>query len=339
MPRPTGHPPKRVLTTLSADGDARWNAVADVLRSEEHPGLLRWLTAFWRESRGREAVILRGTVSFAERYRDLLGAVLLRLRRDRPRVVISDATIEPGSRALAGRVPPLLARVLSPASRILVRLADGPHVRWCVLSTDELASFPATWSVAPERVHFTPFAHSLWNGGEHEPVRDDGFVFAGGNSLRDYPLLIEAARGLTAPVRIATGWRPPEPPPSHVTVGSVPHEEFLALMRASRVVVVPLVPTVRSTGQQTYLNAMALGKPVIVTDAPGVRDYIDDGVTGVVVAPDAHALHRALADALDPANARRYAEMGAKAREIVLTRFTDDRYREALLAVAGIPAA
>ena len=32
-----------------------------------------------------------------------------------------------------------------------------------------------------------------------------------------------------------------------------------------------------NVGQQTYLNAMALGKLVIVTKAPGVGDYIENG--------------------------------------------------------------
>jgi hypothetical protein len=334
---PAGKP---VLSSLHADDDAHWNAVVDVIRVSDHPALLPWLRAFLRMSRGRAAVIVRGTVSFRERYRDLLGASLLRLRagRRRPIVVISDATIEPGSRALAGRVPPLVARLLSPASRLLVRLVDGPHVRWCVLSTEELRSFPATWKVDPSRVVFTPFQHTLWHDGENEPVTDDGFVFAGGNSLRDYPLLIDAVRDLPVPVRIATSWRPDSPPPPHVEIGTVPHEEFLALLRSCAVVVVPLVESVRSTGQQTYLNAMVLGKPVIVTQAPGVRDHIDDGVTGVIVPRDAAVLRAAIADALDPANSDRYAEMGARARADVLARFTERHYRARLLAVAGLPA-
>src|SRR3954452_18956046 len=103
--RPTSERPqaaarKPVLTTMHADDDQHWNAWVDVIRVSEHPGLPRWLRAFWSSSAGRSAVFVRGTVAFHERYRDLLGIALLKLRRRRPLVVVSDATLEPGSRAL-----------------------------------------------------------------------------------------------------------------------------------------------------------------------------------------------------------------------------------------------
>ena len=41
----------------------------------------------------------------------------------------------------------------------------------------------------------------------------------------------------------------------------------------------------QSTGQQSYLNAMRLKKPVIVSRVSGVLDYIIPGVTGIVVPP------------------------------------------------------
>ena len=38
-----------------------------------------------------------------------------------------------------------------------------------------------------------------------------------------------------------------------------------------------------SGGQQTFLNAMAMGKAVIVTDPEGAKDYIENGVDGILV--------------------------------------------------------
>ena len=57
----------------------------------------------------------------------------------------------------------------------------------------------------------------------------------------------------------------------------------------------------RSSGQTTYINAMARAKAIVVTDAPGVRDYIQDSETGLIVAPGdpdamAQAVGRLLGD-------------------------------------------
>jgi hypothetical protein len=326
---------KPVLSTLSADADQLWADYVQVVDSLRGRSLLTWLRDFWRQSDGRRALVLRGTVAFADRYCDLVGAVLVKARRRRPLVIISDATIEPGSRAFARRIPRPAARLIPALSRLLIRAVDGSHVRWCVLSTDELRTFPEVWRVAPERVYFTPMSHTLWGGGENIVASDEGFLFAGGDSLRDYELLAAAVLGSNFDVRIATSWKPVSPQ-DNLDVGRLSHDEFLARMRASHAVVVPIERRTRSAGQQTYLNAMALGKPVIVTDAPGVRDYIQHEVTGFIVPPEVQALRQAIEHVMDPKNADEIAVIGRRARETVLARFNEFAYRRQLLSVAGV---
>ncbi|RMH41134.1 MAG: glycosyltransferase [Deltaproteobacteria bacterium] len=72
---------------------------------------------------------------------------------------------------------------------------------------------------------------------------------------------------------------------------------------------------------RTILEAMACGVPVVATDIAGVREQVEDGVTGHIVpqadpAAFAAALERALADT----DWRRAA--GTRAREIARTRFS-----------------
>jgi glycosyltransferase involved in cell wall biosynthesis len=100
------------------------------------------------------------------------------------------------------------------------------------------------------------------------------------------------------------------------------------------VVVVPLFGnTPRSAGQQTVLNAMVLRKPVIVSDAPGIREYVQDGRDGIVVPPgDAEALGAALDRVLAGGPAIRAMTERAHAR--VEREFTPRSYLERLLAVA-----
>ena len=62
---------------------------------------------------------------------------------------------------------------------------------------------------------------------------------------------------------------------------------------------------------------MVLGKPVVVTDALGVRDYVEDRRTGLIVPPgDPAAMRAALDWLLDPANASEVRAMGERARAV-----------------------
>ena len=72
--------------------------------------------------------------------------------------------------------------------------------------------------------------------------------------------------------------------PANVTIGELDPRRYEERFRSASIVVVALAPRRdRSAGQQTYLNAMVLGKPVVVTDALGVREYVEDRRTGLIV--------------------------------------------------------
>ena len=186
-------------------------------------------------------------------------------------------------------------------------------------------------------MHVTPFHWVLDESEVEEVPAADGGVFAGGDSLRDYAPRSRRRRAVCpSPVTIAS--RAPAPPglPAQRDDGSPRRRGVRGAVSATASVVVVALERRddRSAGQQTYLNAMALGKPVIVTDALGVREYVEDGATGLVVPPgDARALRAALDRTLDPANADEVAALGERARAAALERFGPDRYVENLLEV------
>jgi glycosyltransferase involved in cell wall biosynthesis len=78
------------------------------------------------------------------------------------------------------------------------------------------------------------------------------------------------------------------------------------------------------------IEAHALGRPVVASDTGGVRDWLEDGVSGRCVPPgDPSALAGALGEVLDdPARALLMGEAG---RRSVRSRFTADRHIAALL--------
>jgi glycosyltransferase involved in cell wall biosynthesis len=161
-----------------------------------------------------------------------------------------------------------------------------------------------------------------------------GGVFAGGNSLRDWDLMLRASALIATPVTIAAPNLTAEQLRSasaNVTAGPVSPARYDALLRGADVVVVPMQSRDdRASGQGTMLAAMALGKPLVVNDAPGVRDYVRDGETGIVVPRDDPAtLAAALRGLLSDEELR--TRLGAAAEREVRQRFLLPHYVERVL--------
>ena len=279
-----------------------------------------------RESRSARGVVLNALVGRYELYADLVAAAIIARLPRAPVVLLAEVNWKRGTSAASQLGRRLSARVLT-----------HPRIFWCVLSEDDRQAVVREWGARPDRVLAVPSLHTLTDEDLAAEVTEDGGVFAGGNTLRDYGPLLEAARSLTVPVTIATN-RVDEATratlPAHVTVGLVPHERFLSLLRAAAVVVVPIEGRPeRSAGEQTYWNAMALGKLVVVTDTLGVREFVDDRRTGLFVPPqDAAAMRAALDWALDPVNAEQVDRIRTAARAEARGRYGPEHYAARLFS-------
>src|SRR5919204_55433 len=275
-------------------------------------------------ARASDAVVVSGSVGLRAGYVDLLASALIARRRPRPAVIVAECTWHPGR-----------TRLERLTRKAAVRLLDMPNLTCCVLSRDEHAPFAQTWRLDRRRVEVTPYHFTMTRAELALPTADDGLVFAGGDSMRDYQPLVEAARLVPAPVVIASRHRLRGPLPANVRAGPLPHARFMRMLHRASIVVVPFPNKLpRSAGQQTYLNAMALGKLAIVTDGPGVTDYLEDGRTALIVPPgDAAALADALRWALDPANGPAIARIREQGRAVAHARFTPEAYVTRLLGV------
>jgi len=104
-------------------------------------------------------------------------------------------------------------------------------------------------------------------------------------------------------------------------LGVIPRTELLARLRCASVVV---VPSFMESCPYSLIEAMALGKPIVASNVPGVTDMVSDGVSALLVPPgDPHALAGALQRILsDETLARR---LGAAAAQQARDRFSLDR--------------
>jgi len=212
--------------------------------------------------------------------------------------------------------------------RLLVRLADRAVSFYAVQSSEEMRLFPQAWGVSPSKMRLCPYFYTITD--------KDRAPFAGGNSHRDYTPLLEAARRLPhlrfviATDRLEHELHIPE----NVTVGPVSHMEFMSLLQGAHVVVVPLRQGLtRAVGQQTYLNAMLLGKPTIVNEVHGVHDHIQHKQTALVVDGTPESYVEMLEWVYDTANHDNIETMRLRAQEVVARDFNYERHVMCLLRI------
>src|SRR3954451_13628226 len=190
-----------------------------------------------REAPRYDATIINGAARFHDLYQDLVAAIVLARRRRPPPIVVAETAWDLGSAPLNK----LLGRGglgLGGVARLGVRALDGDHVTYVVFSQEERQLFAESFGIPFDRIACVRFAHSLWSRADG-PTSDGGYVFAGGDSLRDYDTLIEAVRGVDVPVRMPTNCALGDLP-ANVTSGPVTLAEYNELLAGARVVAVPM---------------------------------------------------------------------------------------------------
>ncbi|MBA3734330.1 MAG: glycosyltransferase family 4 protein [Actinobacteria bacterium] len=198
-----------------------------------------------------------------------------------------------------------------------------------------------------DRLHVVPFGvdASFWTPGAPTSERD--VLAIGNDGHRDWDTLLAAAPTISAPVRIFTRHPPPRTLPDNVTWQPADwHTQVLSdaavrdLYRQASVVVVPTKDVPQPSGQSVTLQAMATGRPVVLSRTRGLwaPDELRDGGNVMLVPPAdpvelAHTVNLLLDDRA------RAGAIGGAARESVLRDATTARYAERLLEVCRLALA
>jgi glycosyltransferase involved in cell wall biosynthesis len=165
-------------------------------------------------------------------------------------------------------------------------------------------------------------------------------ICAAGLEWRDYPTLIDAVSDLSdLSVRLAAAspWSKhgneteARPLPAHVEARRYEYRELRELYAESAFVVVPLYENDFQAGITTILEAMSMGKAVIVTSTLGQTDVIVDGQNGLYVPPGSVEGWRQAIDRLrkDPTLRTR---LGQRARRWIEENATLDHWVEHVVA-------
>lgn len=167
----------------------------------------------------------------------------------------------------------------------------------------------------------TPIGHYVDSDFYSEaPIEMDGYVLSVGEDVgRDFSTFSEAVKNIRREVILKAGNPKINIESSNLKLirERLSYSDLRDLYRKSSVVVVPTFSTNNASGVSTILEAYASGRPVVVTDNPGIRDFVIPGETCLVVPPqDAVALKDAIQRLLDDpklcsrlaTNARRFVE-------------------------------
>ncbi len=212
---------------------------------------------------------------------------------------------------------------------------------------DELRSWLAGYGFTP-RVVFVPFGVDAEAFSSQPVPTTVDVVSVGTDPHRDFALLLRVAERLPdVSFRIVTSRvhrRGLAAVPENVSVETeIPFEEMRLRLAEARVVVLPVRENSYSGATTVLLQAMALGKPVVVTRTKAIESGygLVDGENCRLVAPgDDAGFERALTGVLrDEFHAR---ALGSSARATVERELTWERYvgriEELLRDAAAAPA-
>ena len=228
-----------------------------------------------------------------------------------------------------------------------------PVVRWTMRRVYRMLvyfrdseRFETLYGVSRASFQYVPFKINSWELIQQAAVSDEGYIFVGGRSRRDFATLFEAVRDLPYPVKIMTAQEPEivphgsslaglaVPPNVEIIYKDTDTRLFVELMAKARLVVLPIVKdSAVQAGIGVYIMGMALRKCVIISEALGVSDVLESHQACIIPPGSVTALRDAI-DALWKDDARRsaYADAGY---EYASPLGAEDQLRASILRAIG----
>jgi glycosyltransferase involved in cell wall biosynthesis len=207
--------------------------------------------------------------------------------------------------------------------------------------------FETEYAIPKRSFHYIPFKVNSWELAQKAVPSDNGYIFVGGRSRRDFRTLFEAVRSLPYPVKVLTASEPEIVPHGSSLAGITPPTNvellyndsdpqlFVELMANSRMVVLPILRgSMVQAGIGVYLLGMALRKCVVISAGLGVSDVLENGEACIVPPGDVDALRQTIDTMWRDGDLRAtYAERGYRyARRL---GGEDELFRSVLRAVGA----
>ncbi len=152
--------------------------------------------------------------------------------------------------------------------------------RFVVHSSVEVDRYAVLLGLPVDRFRFVPLQYGAEVQTEPPTGVDDPYIFATGSGYRDYETFFAAVERtghrtlVLASDRVLAGLRVP---PNVEILRQRPRPEIRRLVRHARVNVVPLTDRAITAGIVTIVETFRHGRSLVITDRPGLDDYIVEG--------------------------------------------------------------
>lgn len=158
---------------------------------------------------------------------------------------------------------------------------------WFSVNDEELIATYAKRFNFPTRQMFV-LHDPFYSSDEQLDFEDSGdFIFTGGDAFRDWEGFIQCAEQLPNIRFIGVARRKYFPAdrklPSNLQMHfDIPSDEFYGLLKKSRIVFLPL-NSLAPCGLIVMIKAALLSKPVIITETPSTKNYIQNNISGRLI--------------------------------------------------------
>jgi glycosyltransferase involved in cell wall biosynthesis len=187
-------------------------------------------------------------------------------------------------------------------------ILDSKKIHYVLFSNFEKPLYSKSFNMDEKRIFYVPYGDLSEKGipeagmSTASEIKNEGpFYFSGGGSNRDYLALIETFKSLSLKLVIACSKFNHEVNekiiPSNIKVlRDIPSEIFDAYVRLSKACIIPIKYDTGAAGQSCLLRYMKYGKIIIATETGIIREYIEDGISGVLVKNNHEALGKAVCE-------------------------------------------
>ena len=186
----------------------------------------------------------------------------------------------------------------------LWRRLHFPGMGFITFSQGEARNLTESVGIPAESVYFHLWRQALYGAADPASITDDGSVFAGGYSNRDYDLLLRAMRDMPTQLNIVASERNGielDLRPATTILRDLPEAEFELLLARSRVVAMPLRSQGEACGQSVLLRVLRNGKPLVTTRHESIEAYLGTDYPGFVRHDDVDSMRETLQRALTDA--------------------------------------
>jgi glycosyltransferase involved in cell wall biosynthesis len=152
--------------------------------------------------------------------------------------------------------------------------------RFMVIRRADTPTLSHRFGIDPGRCEFVFFPAP--EATERSELGDSGYFYSAGWAHRDWPTLISALELTGRPAVISCGQQL-DAPATVTVLEQLSPDEGRNYLRRARCMVLPLVDTELPSGPLVLLDAMAHGKPVIVSSVGGAVDYVTHGISALMV--------------------------------------------------------